>query len=192
MYAHTEQNNAAAVSHYGTLSTDKDNDVVVAEKVTVLTDMIEFGVAQVVPGARMLLLNGAPVEMGSRAFDVLMILLSARGRIVPKETIMRQVWPTTTVEETNLRVQLSAMRRALGDERWRVKTVPGRGYFFVAEDTMPTSVPAARALPSQSSAAVIIIDDDCEVGDLLRRMLVSAGARIERLDCLTASFLNGN
>jgi predicted ATPase/DNA-binding winged helix-turn-helix (wHTH) protein len=76
-----------------------------------------------------------PVQLGSRAFDILAILVERAGEIVGKEEMIARAWPQTFVEEANLKIQVSALRRALGDGqggRRYVITVPGRGYNFVA------------------------------------------------------------
>ncbi|MDG2527900.1 winged helix-turn-helix domain-containing protein [Caulobacter endophyticus] len=93
------------------------------------------------PAARILLRDGQAVEIGSRAFDLLHVLLRSRGKVVERAEIMRRVWPTTTVEESNLRVQVSALRKALGDDRELLKTVPGRGY-LLAVDVASAGEPA--------------------------------------------------
>lgn len=85
------------------------------------------------PNERALLCKGSPVEIGSRAFDLLTILLRSRGKIVTKEEIVKYVWPCTFVEESNLRFQMASLRRALGHDRDLIKTIPGRGYLFAAE-----------------------------------------------------------
>jgi DNA-binding winged helix-turn-helix (wHTH) protein len=84
-------------------------------------------------GARLLLRNGEPVVLGGRAFDLLYVLLCARGRVVERAELMRRIWPTTVVDESNLRFQVVCARRALGADRDLIKSVKGRGYFFVAE-----------------------------------------------------------
>jgi DNA-binding winged helix-turn-helix (wHTH) protein len=84
-------------------------------------------------GARLLSKNGQPVELGGRAFDLLYVLLCARGTVVERLELMRRVWPTTVVEESNLRFQVACLRKALGADRDLIKSVAGRGYFFVAE-----------------------------------------------------------
>jgi adenylate cyclase len=93
--------------------------------------------------------DGVPVPLGSRAADLLGVLLRHAGQTVSKETLMAAVWPNRVVEENNLTVHLSALRRALGEsasgERF-IHTEPGRGYRFVAvvitADTPPPEPPA--------------------------------------------------
>jgi DNA-binding response OmpR family regulator len=88
---------------------------------------------ELLPGSRILLRNGAPVECGSRAFDLLHALLQKRGRLVEKQDLVAHVWPTTIVEESNLRFQMATLRRTLGRDRDLIKTIPGRGYLFALE-----------------------------------------------------------
>ena len=95
--------------------------------------LIAFRRFQVFPAARQLLQDDHEVEIGSRAFDLLLVLLEARGRIVDKGQIFQRVWPTTNVEDSNLRFQMAVLRKILGDDRDLIKTVPGRGY-MLAED----------------------------------------------------------
>ena len=78
----------------------------------------------------LLLLDGVPVELGSRAIEILLALVAADGALLTKGAIMDRVWPDVAVEENNLQVQVSALRRALGQDRDWIVTVPGRGYRF--------------------------------------------------------------
>src|SRR3954454_2199884 len=94
---------------------------------------VEFGRFRLLPHRRELRADGVAVELGSRAFDVLMVLTEAHGALVTKDEIMSRVWPDTVVEENNLVVQISALRKALGEDRDFIRTVSGRGYRFVAE-----------------------------------------------------------
>jgi len=87
-----------------------------------------------------------PVAIGSRALDVLAALIDRRGEIVSKEEIIAAVWPRTVVEENNLFVQISALRRVLNREQSGhscIQTVIGRGYRFIAPviRVEPTSPP---------------------------------------------------
>jgi FixJ family two-component response regulator/DNA-binding winged helix-turn-helix (wHTH) protein len=95
--------------------------------------VIRFGRFCVLPRARRLLVDGQPVELGSRAFDLLMVLIGAPGILVTKKEIISRVWPETVVEESNLKVQMSALRRVLNADRDVIKTVHGRGYVFTSE-----------------------------------------------------------
>jgi TolB-like protein/DNA-binding winged helix-turn-helix (wHTH) protein len=94
---------------------------------------VEFGRFRLLPHRRELRADGVAVELGGRAFEVLMVLTEARGTLVTKDEIMARVWPDTVVEENNLVVQISALRRALGEDRDFIRTVSGRGYRFNAE-----------------------------------------------------------
>ena len=115
---------------------------------------IHFRQFCILPGARILLFDGRPVPLGSRAFDLLLVLVQARGTVVTKEVIARQVWPSTIVEESNLRFQMSCLRKALGVDRDLIKTVPGRGYLLAADvDEQSLQVP-------QSSGARAATDFD--------------------------------
>lgn len=97
--------------------------------------MIAFGPFRVFPGQRLVLDSGGPLNLGGRAFDTLMALLERAGELVSKRELMDRVWPETHVAEHNLKCQVAAVRRALGDGRQGaryVSTVVGRGYWFVA------------------------------------------------------------
>ncbi|WP_407822101.1 winged helix-turn-helix domain-containing protein [Sphingomonas arvum] len=105
--------------------------------VSVLSEMslqeLRFGEWRLVPSARVLLRDELPVTIGSRAYDLLHLLLLRRGRIVTVREIISFVWPTTTVDDTNVRIQLSTLRKVLGEDRHLIKTIAGRGYLFCDE-----------------------------------------------------------
>ena len=89
-----------------------------------------------------------PVALGSRALDLLRLLAEREGEVVPKDAIMQRVWPRLHVDESNLTVQISALRRVLDNDRAQgscIQTVPGRGYRFVAP--VARSEQAAAGLP---------------------------------------------
>jgi predicted ATPase/DNA-binding winged helix-turn-helix (wHTH) protein len=93
-----------------------------------------FGAFRLVCRERKLLLAGEPVQVGSRAFDMLVALVERAGSIIPADELKRLVWPGLTVEESNLRVQLGSVRKALArgeGGRHAIKTVPLQGYCFV-------------------------------------------------------------
>ena len=92
---------------------------------------IEFGRFRVLPRRRRLLADGVSVELGTRAFDLLLVLLEADGALVTKEELFRRVWPGIVVSEGNLKVQISALRNALGPDRDLIRSEFGRGYRFI-------------------------------------------------------------
>ena len=93
---------------------------------------LEFGRFQVLLRGRKLLAGAVPIELGTRAFDVLLVLLEADGALVSKKELLSRVWPGIVVSEDNLKVQISALRKALGESRDFIRTEFGRGYRFTA------------------------------------------------------------
>jgi DNA-binding winged helix-turn-helix (wHTH) protein len=94
--------------------------------------MLEFGRFRILLRRRQLVADGVPVELGTRAFDLLLVLLEADGSLVTKEELMSRVWPGTVVAEENLKVQIFALRKALGKDRDFIRTEFRRGYRFTA------------------------------------------------------------
>ena len=90
----------------------------------------EFGRFRVLLRRRQLFAGDAPVELGTRAFDLLLVLLEADGSLVTKDELLSRVWPGIVVSEENLKVQVSALRKALGAGRDVIRTEFGRGYRF--------------------------------------------------------------
>jgi len=85
---------------------------------------------------RRLLHNGRPVQLKSKIFDLLLLLVEKRGQLVDKDELMREIWPNTIVEENNITVSMSILRKRLGEDRAGrefIETIPRRGYRFVAE-----------------------------------------------------------
>jgi predicted ATPase/DNA-binding winged helix-turn-helix (wHTH) protein len=93
---------------------------------------IEFGRFRVLPRRREVLAEGQPLELGERAFDVLMALIEASGAVVDKNTLMNRVWPDRIVEDSSLQAQISALRKAFAADRDLIRTIAGRGYQFTA------------------------------------------------------------
>src|SRR5579863_10410685 len=100
--------------------------------------MICIGPLQVDLASRELFRDGQPVRLGSRAFDMLAVLIAANGALVSKNDILNQVWPDTFVEENNLQVHMSALRKVLGESRGLIQTVSGRGYRLVLRNLSAT------------------------------------------------------
>src|SRR5215471_20917547 len=95
-----------------------------------------FGDFELDYSQRLLLRDGRPVALNPKAFDLLTALVENRGQLMTKDQLLERVWPGQFVEEGNLTVHMSTVRKALGErknEQRYIVTVPGRGYQFVAE-----------------------------------------------------------
>lgn len=98
-------------------------------------DALSFGPFHLAAGERLLTREGAPIELGSRALDILIVLTSKPNEVVSKKDLMSRVWPDVVVEEGSLRFHITGLRKALGDGKdgaRYIATLPGRGYCFVA------------------------------------------------------------
>lgn len=82
--------------------------------------------------------NGQPVPLKPKILDLLLFLVQMHGQLVVKDDLMKEIWPDTIVEENNITVSMSVLRKALGEDRIKprfIETVPRRGYRFIAEVT---------------------------------------------------------
>lgn len=122
---------------------------------------------------RQLLVDGDRVRVGSRAFDILLTLLARPGEVVTRNDIMAAVWPGYVVDDNNLAVHISALRRLLGPGA--ISTVPGSGYRLTLPVTAARSQSAPGAPPAMPHLALVGRDLDLEsLRDLVhRRPLVS-------------------
>ncbi len=121
-----------------------------------MTETCRFGRIEVRPAERQVLVGGDPAKLGARAFDLLLALVERRERVVSKNELLDLVWPGLVVEENNLQVHISTLRKLLGSTV--IATIPGRGYRFTAElDGAAEDVaapPAARPSPGVSPLAL--------------------------------------
>lgn len=143
-----------------------------------------FGEYRFTPCRQLLLNRDSPVPLGSRALDLLHLLVMRAGEVVSKDHLIAHAWPTTLVHESNLKVTVAALRRALGRpeaEPSPIATVPGRGYRFVAPlrivgdikevDLSETSKTDTSALPSIPR----VIGRDDAIADLEARLVTVVG-----------------
>jgi len=124
--------------------------------------MYGFADFRLEPGERRLWRGEASVALTPKTFDVLLFLVEHEGRLLRKDDLLSAVWPDSAVEENNLTVAVSALRKALGESEARrfIETVPKKGYRFVAqvtdlrtEITAPVGNGAAPANPSPEELA---------------------------------------
>ncbi len=105
---------------------------------TRVESVICFASFRLYPTQRILTEDGKPLRVGGRALDILITLVERQGEVVGKRELMERVWPNTFVEDDNLKVHVSALRRAIGHDngaRRYIVSIPGRGYSFVAPVT---------------------------------------------------------
>ncbi len=155
-----------------------------------MTDTLRFAHVELRPGERLLLIDGKPASVGTRAFDLLLVLVGQRHRVVSHDELLDAVWPGLVVEVNNVQVQISALRRLLGPQA--IATIPGRGYRFTlpldgqgdthaaAELPAGTANPhAGRPRPPALATTLVGRDEDlAALGRLLdaQRLLTVVGA----------------
>ena len=152
----------------------------------------QFGRFEILIAERRLHVDGQPVALGSRAFDLLAALVTRRDRVVPKDELIDVVWPGLVVEDNNLQVQISALRKVLGVQA--IATVPGRGYQLTVAAVAPGSS-AASAVEANASRmrgrvgagalhkSRLLVADDNKVNRLLLcRSLELMGHEVESAD----------
>ena len=126
----------------------------------------EFGSFRMDVVKRLVWREGEPVPLTSKSFETLLALVESRGEILNKGELLSRVWPDTIVEEKNLTINISALRKALGEspqEHRYIVTVPGRGYRFVAEVQEITDGETDELMVQQSKMSVVVeeeIEDD--------------------------------
>jgi TolB-like protein/DNA-binding winged helix-turn-helix (wHTH) protein/Tfp pilus assembly protein PilF len=132
-------------------------------------EMYEFGPFSLDPAERMISRDGVPLSLTPKVFDTLVCLVRNRGRLLTKDELLKEIWPETFVEEVNLAVNISILRRALGetaqDARY-IATVAGRGYRFVAavreisnkEESEPSDV-SGRQRPLEAKLGTVSPQD---------------------------------
>jgi TolB-like protein len=143
------------------------------------------------PSERVLLADGMPVALGSRAFDLLLCLVTHRDRVLTKAEVLEQVWPGQVVEENNLSVHVSALRKVLGTGA--ITTVSGRGYRFTC-DTQPDpgtpTAPAALApapagepleRPSLAVLPLSVLSDDPHIAFFAQGLVEDVTALLARV-----------
>ena len=151
--------------------------------------MVRIGHADISIERREAFLNGTPVSLGCKAFDVLNALLANPNRLLTKQELLDAVWPDIFVEENNLQVHVSSLRRLLKIDRKTLETVPRRGYRLNV--SLPEQVEIVAAEPSSlmvegDQATIYIVDDEMSVRRALVSQLSSMGLRVEAYESADA------
>lgn len=114
---------------------------------------MKIGELEVVRDSRQVLRGGVAVRLGSRAYDLLEVLMDANGEVIPTQEILAKVWPSTVVEENNIQVHICTLRRLLGENRHLIQTVSGRGYRMARPASALPKPPAPAGKPRMEPAA---------------------------------------
>ncbi|HYP01400.1 MAG TPA: winged helix-turn-helix domain-containing protein [Pyrinomonadaceae bacterium] len=120
-----------------------------------------FAEFQLDPLRRVLLRGGRPVALNPKAVEVLLAMVERRAEVVSKDDLLKAVWPDQIVEENNLTVHVSALRKALGEKRGAhqfIVTIPGYGYRFVAD--VRRADPADALIVEHHSVTHITVEED--------------------------------
>lgn len=147
-----------------------------------------FGRFALQPDERRLLADGEPVSLGARAFDLLVVLVAHAGRLVSKNELLNLVWSGLVVEENNLQVQISALRKVLGVQA--IATVPGHGYQFRGGAADPQETIAATpahghepgVLAGPRVSRLLVVDDNKVNRLMLSRALQLLGHEVVTTD----------
>jgi eukaryotic-like serine/threonine-protein kinase len=119
-------------------------------------ELYQFGPFSLDPAERVVSRDGTPLSLTPKVFDTLVCLVRSHGRLLTKDELLKEIWRDTFVEEVNLAVNISTLRKMLGEgpqEGRYILTVPGRGYRFVAAVQKVTNEEGERS-PSGGDSLV--------------------------------------
>ena len=134
-----------------------------------------FGPFRLIPRRQLLLLDERPVKLGGRAFELLQLLVARCGELVSKDELMAAAWPGVFVHDSNLKVNMSGLRRSLGDtqiEPIYIATVARRGYKFIADvqtsvaEIVDDPVPAEPVSLSRQPLLRGIVGREADMADI--------------------------
>jgi DNA-binding response OmpR family regulator len=162
--------------------------------------MIQLGDTWISLERREAFRQGIPVRLGCRAFDLLEVLLATPNRLLTKDELINAIWPQSVVEENNLQVQISALRKALNLDRNQLETIPRRGYRLnLAQPADATQQPQPETVPTlaepdcdswKQQANVYVVDDEPAVRAALLRQLRSANITASGYESAAAFLAN--
>jgi DNA-binding winged helix-turn-helix (wHTH) protein/TolB-like protein/Flp pilus assembly protein TadD len=140
----------------------------------------EFGGFRLDEGERQLLRDGKLVPLAPKVFDTLLTLVREHGHILEKDTLMKELWPETFVEESNLTYNISQLRKTLGDGNGQryIETVPRRGYRFVAEVRDGGDETASLVVEERSEVHAVVEEEITGKGRLVWKAVTAVLAAL--------------
>lgn len=153
-------------------------------------DAVRFaGRYELQPLERRLLIDGSPANLGSRALDLLLVLIEQPGVLLTKNQLLDRVWPGLVVEENNLAAQVSSLRKLLGGEV--ISTIPGRGYRFTARIEAAGDIAAPGVSAAASATGLISLSAAAQAAPAAAAAAVAATPSAAKLQTnLPASLPN--
>lgn len=152
--------------------------------------MIRIGQAEISIEGRQAYLDGVSVPISGRAFDILRVLVDNPNQLVTKQVLLEAVWPGLYVEENNVHVQISYLRRLLKADRKQLETIPRRGYRLNVATAPHAEAPVSEAFDwsnAQGAQPVIyVVDDDPSVRNALLRQCRAHGLSALGMDSAEA------
>ena len=148
---------------------------------------MSVGPYRLLAAQRLLLEGDKPVRLGGRAFDILIALIERAGNVVSKEELIAQAWPTTFVDEANLKIQVSALRRALGDgqgDNRYIATVARRGPCRGTTILRPRAEPCRHGQALDRAREQGALSWELRAATSLARLLRHEGRFGEAIACL--------
>jgi DNA-binding winged helix-turn-helix (wHTH) protein/TolB-like protein len=143
-----------------------------------------FGNYRLYPSEHLLLRDESPIPLQPKTFDILLVLVGSAGHLMARDDLMKAVWPDSFVEETNLTVNISLLRKALGDlpdGRPYIETVPRKGYRFNAEAVeVEVGSTAAHQVAPEADGAAPRVEGPRDAGAVAGKVALEGGSRQKR------------
>src|SRR5437868_2387584 len=130
------------------------------------TQLYEFVPFRLEPQKRLLFRGQEVIKLAPKSFDTLLALVERHGQVLEKEELMKRLWPDSYVEEGNLTLNISNLRKALGEnpqQHQYIVTVPGRGYQFVARVKESAAASEELAAAELTATPIALAEDKQEV-----------------------------
>src|SRR6266446_8031192 len=152
--------------------------------------LYEFGAFTLDVEESRLLRGGQPVPLKPKVLETLFVLVESGGRVIDKEVLMKRLWPDSFVEDANLAVNISQLRKALGDDEnggHFIETVPKRGYRFAAQVTRVLADRADLVVHERTRSRIVIEEEETAGDEEAQRMIDTGGLLARAVAVLPAA-----